>query len=212
MTLQWPCIALPNQPTAQLPPKPPLQQSQSTIDTHLFSGSKRSGPWKKPTTLPHPTTRSQIANFATWDKSTATILTFLVDDSCRLPWSPLLESLWRVYFLGACPWNDKRYCNQLANYLTNVWKGCKIETCPIHWFPFTYLNGHAACNAISILSSVLSCCRPFLQLRKNKLVREQNRLKGRKLDWHCNDPALHCQTNQLPNCLQNLPYSSPSPP
>ena len=176
MTLQWPCIALPNQPTAQLPPKPPLQQSQSTIDTHLFSGSKRSGPWKKPTTLPHPTTRSQIANFATWDKSTATILTFLVDDSCRLPWSPLLESLWRVFFLGACPGNDKRYCNQLANYLTNVWKGCKIDTCPIYWFHFTYLNGHAACNAISILSSVLSCCRPFLQLRKNKLVTEQNRL------------------------------------
>ena len=39
----------------------------------------------------------------------------LVDDSCRLPRIPLLvESLWRVFFLGACPGNDKRYCNQLS--------------------------------------------------------------------------------------------------
>ena len=47
----------------------------------------------------------------------------LVDDSCRLPRIPLLvESLWRVFFLGACPGNDKRYCNQLANNsITLVW-------------------------------------------------------------------------------------------
>ena len=47
----------------------------------------------------------------------------LVDDSCRLPCIPLLvESLWRVFFLGACPGNDKRYCNQLANNsITLVW-------------------------------------------------------------------------------------------
>ena len=150
----------------------------------------------KQSTAQHPT-QSQIANFATWDKSHPShILTFWVDDSCHLPCCPLLlDSLWRVFFLGACPENDKRYCNQLANYLTNVWKWCKIETYPIHWFNFTYLNGHAACNAISITSSFLSCCRPFLQIRKKRLVTEQNRLKGRKLDWHCNDPALHWQTN-----------------
>ena len=47
----------------------------------------------------------------------------LVDDSCRLPRIPLLvESLWRVFFLGACPGNDKRYCNHLANNsVTLVW-------------------------------------------------------------------------------------------
>ena len=32
----------------------------------------------------------------------------LVDDSCRLPNKPLLESLRRVFFLGACPGNHKR--------------------------------------------------------------------------------------------------------
>ena len=49
----------------------------------------------------------------------------LVDDSCRLPRIPLLvESLWRVFFLGACPGNDKIYCNQLANNsITLVWGG-----------------------------------------------------------------------------------------
>ena len=47
----------------------------------------------------------------------------LVDDRRRLPRIPLLvESLWRVFFLGACPGNDKRYCKQLANNsITLVW-------------------------------------------------------------------------------------------
>ena len=109
LTLQWPCIALPNQPTAQ----------------HA--------------------TQSQIANFATWDKSTPPrSYLFLVDDSCRL----------------------------LA----------------VRFF---------------LIPSFLSHRRPFLQHKEKKLVTEQNRLKGRQLDWHCNDPALHCQTNQLPNTPPN---------
>ena len=55
----------------------------------------------------------------------------LVDDRCRLPSSPLLvESLWRVFFLGACPGNDKRYCNQLANNsITLVWGDCFQFVC-----------------------------------------------------------------------------------
>ena len=38
------------------------------------------------------------------------------------------------------PYNENYHHNQLANYSTKVWKGCKIETCPIHWFYFTYHN------------------------------------------------------------------------
>ena len=58
----------------------------------------------------------------------------LVDDSCRLPRIPLLvESLWRVFFLGACPGNDKDIVTNLQ-IIQSPWSGVTIFSVrsPLH--------------------------------------------------------------------------------
>ena len=58
----------------------------------------------------------------------------LVDDSCRLPRIPLLvESLWRVFFLGACPGNDKDIVTNLQ-IIQAPWSGVTIFSVrsPLH--------------------------------------------------------------------------------
>ena len=149
LTLQWPCVALPNPINCLAASKiPPLASgSQSTKDqsqvANLTTWDKtkplprptpphppKPTPPPTPTPTPHPRPKPPTPLSPHPDPTPQPPTTptptphpspthhhhhhhhhqpyLLVDDSCRLPNKPLLESLRRVFFLGACPGNHKR--------------------------------------------------------------------------------------------------------
>ena len=117
--------------------------------------------------------QSQVANLTTWDKRptppqkpTPPPTPTPTPGNPQPPYPPIPVPFGRTAGLNPCEESSFSghaleiiYC-QLANNLTNVSIGCKIEACPIHSFHLTYLNGHAVCNAMTTLSSVLSCFSP----------------------------------------------------